>query len=62
MSPKLTRRSSPRVKFFSISFCIAGESWMPGCSKNLICTISGRLARADVEARLVALALEQVAR
>jgi hypothetical protein len=41
MSAKPTRRSSPRVKFFSISFCNDGESGMPGCSKNRICTTSG---------------------
>jgi hypothetical protein len=41
MSPNAARRSSPRVKFFSISFCSPDVSWMPGGSKNRIWTTSG---------------------
>jgi hypothetical protein len=41
MSLKPTRRSSPREKFFSISFCSDVDSWIPGCSKKRIWTTSG---------------------
>src|SRR5439155_1252905 len=40
-APNATRRSSPRVKFFSTSFCSALVIWMPGGSKKRICTTSG---------------------
>ena len=40
-SLKPTRRSSPREKCFSISFCSVGVSEMPGGSLNWIRTTSG---------------------
>ena len=41
--PAATRRSSCRLKCFSISFWNAADASMPGCSKNWILTTSGSL-------------------
>jgi len=46
MAPNGERRSSWRVKCFSISFCIADDIATPGRSKRRICTASGSVVDA----------------